>query len=92
MTSTTQRPNQDILEEGSTAAGGLLAQPPTPEQVTEFEAAMSEANERFLATALAEDGMPVSAGWRGPEVQAAPVHPVGQSHTPVASSIASASN
>ncbi len=48
------------------SAGGPPRPLPTPEEIAEFEAAMREVNARFLAAALAEDGMPISAGWRGP--------------------------
>ena len=42
---------------------------PTPEEAVAFEEALRAAHARFLETALAEDGMPISAGWRGPEAQ-----------------------
>ncbi len=53
-------------DDGHAASAGLLfAVPPTAEQIAAFEAAMREANARFLAAALYEDGMPISAGWCG---------------------------
>ena len=59
-------------DEPSVFCGGPPC-PPTPEEVAAFELAMNEANARFLAAAMAEDGMPISALGRGPET--IPTHP-----------------
>jgi hypothetical protein len=44
------------------SAGTMTAALPTAEEVKVFAEAMAAARERFVRAALAEDGMPVSAG------------------------------
>lgn len=60
-------------------AGGSYGTGPTPDEIAAFELALAEARARFLAAALAEDGMPISAGWRGPEAEPKAIQPKDES-------------
>lgn len=53
----------NTTNEGSVGAGASERQPPSAEEKTQFAAALAAAQDRFVNAALAEDGMPVSAGW-----------------------------
>lgn len=74
---------QDHLDDGQTlSTGAPLGMPPTAEEAAAFEVAFRAANARFLATALAEDGMPVAVGWRGPEVTLKTPSPTDHAESP----------
>lgn len=56
----------DNDHELAVGAGAWPPRMPTESEQAGFDAAMQEAQQRFLAAALAEDGMPISAGWCEP--------------------------
>jgi hypothetical protein len=65
MTSHPTTPSQFFDDGQPITAGGPSGPGPTPEELADFERAISEARAKFIAAALAEDGMPISAGWFG---------------------------
>lgn len=58
------------VDDGELISAGVSSDAgPTAEELAAFEQAMNEARAKFIAAAMAEDGMPISAGWRGSEVE-----------------------
>lgn len=58
------RPTNATPDEGMpVAAGHLSSDAPAEAEQQLLAAALAAARQRFLAAALAEDGMPVGAGW-----------------------------